>query len=305
MRESKLKKVFFVIFVIVVFVSIGFTNGANRKVTFIESILSEVVTLPQGLYIYTKSWVTKDMDFFSQIEILKDENSELRKENDELNAKLSSYEVILSENSILKEHVNLTESYPDYDVVVANIISESASNWEEVYTIDRGEKDGIKPNMVVVAEEGLVGYVESVTGNTAKVISILDPGNTVSGRTTRTRDALSCKGSSKLNGNNKIRVINIPTSLTLIEGDKIETSGLGGRYQKGIPIGEIVEFDVKKNPVENEAILKTYVDFNKLETVAIIIEEYSGEKWGALKIEKLFGRITHCWSNAWFNMDTV
>ena len=66
----------------------------------------------------------------------------------------------------------------------------------------------------------------------------------------------------------------IPTGLTLVEGDRIETSGLGGKYQKGIPIGEIVKFTVKKNPVENEAVLKTYIDFNKLETVAIIVEEY-------------------------------
>lgn len=281
MRENRLKKVFFIIFVLVVFVVIGFTNGTNRKVTLIESLFSEIISIPQGLYIYAKSWITKDMEFFSQVDELQEENEKLKEENNELNAKLSSYEVILSENTILKEHVNLTESYPDYSVVVADIISESASNWEEVYTINRGEKDGVKPNMVVVAEEGLVGYIESVTSNTAKVISILDPGNTVSGRTTRTRDALSCKGSSKLSSSNKIRVTNIPTSLTLVEGDKIETSGLGGRYQKGIPIGEVVEFDVKKNPVENEAVVKTYVDFNKLETVAIIIEEYSGERWGA------------------------
>ena len=60
----------------------------------------------------------------------------------------------------------------------------------------------------------------------------------------------------------------------MVAGARIETSGLGGKYQKGIPIGEIVKFTVKKNPVENEAVLKTYIDFNKLETVAIIVEEY-------------------------------
>ena len=93
----------------------------------------------------------------------------------------------------------------------------------------------------------------------------------MSARTTRTRDSLTCKGNSSLSGENKIKVTKIPTGLTLVEGDRIETSGLGGKYQKGIPIGEIVKFTVKKNPVENEAVLKTYIDFNKLETVAIIV----------------------------------
>ena len=274
MRESKLKKIFVIIFIIIVFILIGFTNGNNRKVTVIETLISELITLPQKGYIYAKNWITKDMDFFKQVESLENENKELKEKNDELNAKLINYEVILSENSILKEHVNLTASYPDYNVVVADVISEAVSNWEEVILINRGEKDGIKPDMVVVAEEGLVGYVESVTSNTAKVVTILDPGATVSARTTRTRDSLTCKGKSSLSSENKIKVTKIPTGLTLVEGDRIETSGLGGKYQKGIPIGEIVKFTVKKNPVENEAVLKTYIDFNKLETVAIIVEEY-------------------------------
>ena len=274
MRESKFKKFFVIVFIIVVFILIGFTNGNNRKVTVIETLISEMITLPQKGYIYAKNWITKDMDFFKQVESLENENKELKEKNDELNAKLINYEVILSENSILKEHVNLTASYPDYNVIVADVISEAVSNWEEVLLINRGEQDGVKPDMVVVAEEGLVGYVESVTSNTAKVVTILDPGATVSARTTRTRDSLTCKGNSSLSDENKIKVTKIPTGLTLVEGDRLETSGLGGKYQKGIPIGEIVKFTSKKNPVENEAILKTYIDFNKLETVAIIVEEY-------------------------------
>lgn len=230
--------------------------------------------MPQKGYIYAKNWISKDMDFFEQLDELQEENKVLKEKNEELNAKLMNYEVILSENLILKEHVNLTDSYPDYNAVVANVISESSSNWEEVFVIDRGERDGVKPDMVVVAEEGLVGYISSVTSNTAKVISILDPGNTVSSRTTRTRDSLTAKGNSALCDNNKMRLTKIPTDLTLVEGDRIETSGMGGRYPKGIPIGEVTEFNSKKNPIENEAVIKTYVDFNKLETVAIIIEEY-------------------------------
>lgn len=276
MRGERLRKCMWVLFIIFVFIAIGFTNGNNRKVTIVESIISGAVTLPQKGFTYLKNWVTKDTDFFDQVDELKAENEKLQKENDELNAKLINYEVILSENSILKEHVNLTESYPDYSVIVADIISESASNWEEVLVINRGEKDGVKPDMVVVAEEGLVGYVESVTNTTAKIVTILDPGNTVSARTTRTRDSLTCKGNASLSDENKIKLTKIPTDLTLIEGDKIETSGLGGRYQKGIPIGDVIKFTTKKNPIENEAVVKTYVDFNKLETVAIIVEEVNG-----------------------------
>lgn len=271
------KKILFAIFIIILFICIGYTNGNNRKVTLVESVFSSMISFPQNVYTYLKNWINKDKDFFDTVAELKSQNENLREENEELNAKLMNYEVILSENSMLKEHVNLMESYPDYNVIVADIINESVSNWEKVFVINRGARDGIKPNMTVVAEDGLVGYIGTVTEVTSKVVSILDPGNTVSSRTTRTRDSVTVKGNSSLMNENKIKLTKIPTDLILVEGDKIETSGLGGRYPKGIPIGEVASFTVKKNPIENEAIVKTYVDFNKLETVAVVSAEQKTE----------------------------
>ena len=273
--NKKFKNILFWLFIILLFVGISYTNGKNRKVTLVESVFSAVVTLPQKGYTYVKNWMNKDSDFFKSIEEMKKENESLKEEREELNAKLMNYELIVSENTILKEHVNLIDSYPDYQVIVADVINESASNWEKVYVINRGMKDGVLPNMTVVAEDGLVGYVLSVTNSTAK---ILDPGNTVSSRVVRTRDSVTVKGNASLMKENTVKLSKIPTDLSLVEGDKIETSGLGGRYPKGIPIGEVTKFHVKKNPVENEAEVKAFVDFNKLETVAIIMEQAkSGE----------------------------
>lgn len=272
--NKKLKKFFLIVFIIILFVGIGYTNGNNRKVSLIESVFSSIITIPQKGYIYLKSWIMKDSNFFETVDSLGSQNEALKEENNELKAKQINYELIMSENTILKNQINLKNHYADYSVVVAEIINESASNWEKVYTINRGSDDGINPNMTVIAEAGLVGYVESVTNSTAKVVSILDPGNTVSSRTTRTRDSVTCRGNSGLISENEVKLTKMPTDLSLVEGDKIETSGLGGRYPKGIPIGEVVKFNVKKNPVENYAIVKTYVDFNKLETVAIICENF-------------------------------
>ena len=68
-----------------------------------------------------------------------------------------------------------------------------------------------------------------------------------------------------------MKVTNIPIGVTLVEGDKIETSGQGGIYPKGIQIGKIKSFEHKNNPVENEAIVESLVEFDKLETVAVIV----------------------------------
>ena len=108
MRENKLGKIFKIVFVIIIFVLIGFTNGTDRKVTIVESLFSKIVSLPQRGYTYVKNWISNDSTFFEEIDILKEENENLKLENDELKSKLINYEVILSENTILKEHVNWT-----------------------------------------------------------------------------------------------------------------------------------------------------------------------------------------------------
>ncbi|MBR4110585.1 MAG: rod shape-determining protein MreC [Clostridia bacterium] len=272
MKKQMLKRTLKFIFVIIIFVCIGMTNGKNRNTTVFESLVSNLITLPQKITNNINNWASKDKENIKNIEKLTEQNEKLAKENEELQRRMLDYEVLLSENIILKQKSQIEGSYPDYDVVVANVIYEPMNNWEEVYVIDKGSKDGVKPNMTVITTEGLVGYIESTTESTAKLISILDAGNSVSSRSTRTRDAVICKGNISLKDEEKLKIAAIPIGVEFVEGDKIETSGMGGVYPKGIAIGEIKEFIVKKNPTENEAILKTYVDFSKLETVAIIVK---------------------------------
>lgn len=271
MQKNRLKTIFKIILVIVLFACISYTNGEKRKVTVFEEIVTDLVTAPQRIIVHIKNYFKKDGNiFFSNIETLKTKNDELQKENEELKEKMLDYEVLLAENEVLKKHVKLTDLYPNYTVITADIIMDSGVSWNFTYTINKGSKDGIEPNMAVIAENGLVGYIETVTENTAKIITILDAGNSVSARVTRTRDAVIAKGSISLAENMQMRIINIPTGVTLIEGDKIETSGLGGIYPKGILIGKVKSYEQKNNPIENEAILESNVDFNKLETVAVI-----------------------------------
>ena len=62
----------------------------------------------------------------------------------------------------------------------------------------------------------------------------------------------------------------IPTNADLVLEDKIETSGLGGIYPKGIAVGKIKEIIETKNITDRYAIIETSVDFSKLENVLVI-----------------------------------
>ncbi len=270
MQKERLKTFLKIILIIALFACISYTNGTNRKVTLIEELFSNLISLPQKLIVDLKKNIEEDNTYFANIEDLKNENDELKSEIKEIKEKLLDYENLKAENNILREHLNISSLYPDYSVIIADIIMSTNNNWEYTYTINCGSKDGIKPNMAVISESGLVGYVESVSDNTSKVISILDAGNSVSARVTRTRDTVISKGSLALAKDRQMRIINIPLGVSLIEGDKIETSGLGGIYPKGLLIGKVKSFEQKSNPIENEAIVESFVDFERLETVAVI-----------------------------------
>lgn len=270
MQRERVKIFLKIIFIIAIFILINYTNGNSRKVTIFENVVTNLISLPQRFVVNAKNYTSENNEYFSNVERLQKENEELTQELKEINEKLLNYENLQAENELLKKHIKLANLYPDYSIIVADIITASTSNWEYTYTINRGSKDGIEPNMAVIAESGLVGYIESVTSNTAKVVTILDAGNAVSARVTRTRDTVISKGSLSLAEKRQMRITNIPIGVSLIEGDKIETSGLGGIYPKGILIGKVRSFEQKSNPVENEAIIESYVDFDKLETVAVI-----------------------------------
>ena len=270
MQRERVKIFLKIIFIIAIFILINYTNGNSRKVTIFENVVTNLISLPQRFIVNAKNYTSENNEYFSNVERLQKENEELTQELKEINEKLLNYENLQAENELLKKHIKLANLYPDYSIIVADIITASTSNWEYTYTINRGSKDGIEPNMAVIAESGLVGYIESVTSNTAKVVSILDAGYAVSARVTRTRDTVISKGSLSLAEKRQMRITNIPIGVSLIEGDKIETSGLGGIYPKGILIGKVRSFEQKSNPVENEAIIESYVDFDKLETVAVI-----------------------------------
>ena len=122
--------------------------------------------------------------------------------------------------------------------------------------------------MPVIANEGLVGHVISVTDSTAKVQTIVDPASSVSCSITSSKDSIIAKGT--LDETNGLKATYIPTDAKLLQGDIIETSGIGGIYPKGIKIGTIKEIINTKNITDRYAIIETAVDFSKLETVLVI-----------------------------------
>ena len=252
--------------IILIFVVI-FSNGENNA-TFIENVASKLVMPVQNGLTYLKNKISGNDTFFTDINNLREENEELKAQNSELEQSLRELENIKTENETLKEYLNLTEKYGEYKTIPAYVINRDISNYTKTIIINVGTDDGIEENMTVIADQGLVGHVVSVTNSTAKVQTIIDTGSSVSCMMSATEESIVCKGT--LDSHNELKAMYIPTDYNMIQGDSVETSGLGGIYPKGIHIGTVKKVENTQNITDRYAVIETAIDFDKLSTVLVI-----------------------------------
>lgn len=268
-KKSGILGIFVTVVILIVLVLL--TNTQNNNLTAFESAVSNLVTPIQNGLTYLKNKVNGNNSFFTNINNLQEENEELKNKNSELEQSLRELETIKTENQTLKEYLNLTEKYGDYTTIPADVINRDISNYSKTITINIGSDNGIGEGMTVIGDEGLVGYVISVTGSTSKVQTIVDTSSSVSSLMSTTRDSIVCKGT--LDDTSCLKAMYIPTEAQIIQGDSIETSGIGGIYPKGIHIGTVSKVVNTNNSIDRYAIIETAVDFDKLETVLVITNQ--------------------------------
>ncbi len=256
-----------IITIIVLILIVVFTNGESNSSFFQNGISKLVMPIQNGLT-YLKNKISGNDTFFTDINNLETENEELKNRNSELEQSLRELESIKAENETLKEYLNLTEKYGEYETIPAYIINKDISNYSKTIIINVGSNDGIKENMTVIADEGLVGHVVSVTDTTAQVQTIIDTGSSVSSTMSSTDESIVCKGT--LDSTTELKAMYIPTDYNIIQGDSLETSGLGGIYPKGVHIGTVKKVESTKNITDRYAVIETAVNFDKLSTVLVI-----------------------------------
>lgn len=267
-RKKKTGIIGIIITIIILIFLVVITNTDIAKMSYVENIVSTLVMPIQNGLTYLKGKLTGNDSFFQDINNLKEENENLKKKNSELEQSLREYEIVKSENDTLKEYMNLKDKYKDYTTMPAYVINKDISNYSNTVVINVGEKDGIKENMTVIADEGLVGHVVSVTDSTAKVRTIIDTSSSISSIMSTNKDSIVCKGT--LDSNSEIKAMYIATDANIVQGDSVETSGLGGIYPKGIHIGTVKNIISTKNITDRYAMIETAVNFNKLNTVLVI-----------------------------------
>ena len=233
-----------VITIIILIILVIVTNVDTSKLYNIENIVSKIISPIQNGITYLQNKISGNNAFFADLD-------ELR-----------------NENETLKQYGTLAEKYQSFNTIPAYVINRDITNYSKTIVINVGKDDGIKENMTVIADKGLVGNVISVTSNTAKVQTIVDSASSTSAITSSTRDTMVCKGT--IESTTTLKATYIAIDSNIIEGDTVESSGLGGIYPKGIHIGRVTKILEGKNKIDKSVEVETAVDFSKLETVLVI-----------------------------------
>ena len=238
----------------------------------ISSGVGGVISPLQKIVYTVNEKVKGSFDFFINFSNVKKENEELTAKNAELENKLIEYERMKDENTRLREMFDYSQNNANYDYLGCNIIGYSGGNISNGYIIDKGTKDGVEKDMVVITPAGLVGKVTKASSSFAIVQTILNENIAVAAMVESTDETTGIlQGITDSKNKNLTELSNIPIESAIKEGDKILTSGLGEMYPKEIRIGEVISVEVDNVGIMKRSVVKPYVDFNKLEELFVVV----------------------------------
>jgi len=262
--------------IVVILVLIKYSSATRSDITFLEKIIRTSYTpLQSGVTVLKEKWQDYTYIFTEKKELQKT-LTKLEKELNKLkleNQKLREYQ---AEVMRLRKIIDFKNKNIElYETITARVIARSPNNWNSTLTIDKGSNAGLKKDMPVISPDGLVGKIKSVSWNSAQVSLISDREMAVGAINQDNRETNGIvEGMGK---SDELRMINIPYYSSIKTEDVIVTSGLSDIYPGGLDIGIVKEIEMTPNGLLLTAFLEPAVDFNKLEEVLVITEEFIQE----------------------------
>jgi rod shape-determining protein MreC len=244
--------------------SIGPQTTRKIQATFYE-VISPFLKTGSGL----ERQITSVRTGLKSLEELERDNAALRVESRSLKATNEALRDVEHEVNRLRHALNYRER-SIFRLVPAEIIARDSSTWWRTVTINRGEEDGLEPEMPVLTDEGLVGRTTTVSANTSIVLLVSDENCRVAASVEGTREQGIVTGERVAGSMTPLLDLNyLSKQAELKEGLKVYTSGVGGVFPSGLFVGTIRSFQVRA--LDSHAKLAPAVDLARLEDVFVVV----------------------------------
>ena len=238
----------------------GYFSGTSNVFT------GSLITLQTWLssrFVALQDFLTAPRDVAS----LRQRNAELEAEVSELQAQVIQLQQQVGETDILAALVDFSLARSENTYKAAAVIGRDPSPFLHYIIINAGSNDGVLRGMPVVTDQGLIGRVDAVIADAARVQLITDPASKVNVRLQNAVTEASLVGS--VTGDVTLDLI--PQDINVQPGDLVLTSGLGGGYPPDLIIGQVVNVRSRDFDLFQQATVQPVVDFNRLQIVLIII----------------------------------
>ncbi|HNU06789.1 MAG TPA: rod shape-determining protein MreC, partial [Pyrinomonadaceae bacterium] len=214
-------------------------------------------------------------DYFKSISTLRSaqtENDELKQQVEELKVQVQRSEELSDENERLRSLLSL-RSESKYKILPAQIIARDPSAWFDHAVINLGSLNGVKLNMPIVNNGGLIGRVVAVSPLTAQINLVTKDKSGLGGVI---GELATSNAIGVVTGNGKRELLEmgyVPGSIEVQVGEMVYTSGQDGIYPPGLKLGEVVEVRPGSATVPQQIFIRPSARLFAMEEVAVLLYE--------------------------------
>lgn len=205
-----------------------------------------------------------------QFNDLRAENQALRDEVAQLRSTAAGAQATRRENDALRAALNFQRRTPQFTLLTARIAGRDSVDVLDTLIIDRGAADGVRVGMAVVANGSLAGRVLNVTTTSADVLPIQSSQSAINA-VAQDEDG-TADGIVEGDDTGGLLLTRIEPDAPLAIGDLVVTSGLGGGFPRGIPIGRVISVFTSPENVFREAAVEPFVRAERLGVVQVVLE---------------------------------
>lgn len=271
--------------IIVLVVLIGFSLKDRTNLTTGEQFISDTVGWMQNVLSAPIKGVTNIINNVDDIKNTYNENQLLREKLAQYKGLIYEVQEIKEENKELRELVDKEDSIRSYNPIHATVTARSPERWIDQVTINKGSIAGVKPNMAVITAAGMVGKIQSVSKltSTVQLLTGFDQFNRISATISREEgnDIFGLIEEYDADTNSLLFKIIEESDQDLEEGELVVSSGMGGVFPAGLPIGTVKEVIPDQYGLTRTALIKPAANMYELNNVVVvdrILEDEEGDE---------------------------
>lgn len=237
----------------------------NREANILErSVLNVLSPLLQPVS-RISGFVEDIWDGYIQLADTHRENIKLREDVRSLNMRVLEGNEALLANQRLERLLDMKKSVKE-PTITATVIGEDVTSWFRTLVINRGSSSGIREGMAVISADGVVGQTIKVSSSSARVLLLTDHASGIAATIQRSRARGVIKGKGEM-----LCTLEFTTREEDVKvGDMVITSGIGGVFLKGLPIGEVTMVKRGEYGIFQTVSIRPSVNLPHLEEVLVV-----------------------------------